>query len=137
MPIGEFYTHSQMGDGHLNKCKACVRQRVRTHRAVNEHVREYDRERAKTPARRSARKRVVGRWGSENPVKKKATYAVNNAVRDGRIEKLPCHFCGADESLEAHHHDYARPLDVVWLCVKCHRRYHALHNLAMKAEIPH
>jgi hypothetical protein len=27
-------------------------------------------------------------------------------------------------SLHAHHDDYSRPLDVVWLCPSCHRQHH-------------
>jgi hypothetical protein len=31
--------------------------------------------------------------------------------------------CGATKT-EAHHTDYSRPLDVVWLCKHCHRLLH-------------
>lgn len=61
----------------------------------------------------------------ENPEKRHAATIVNNAVRDGKLFKEPCFFCGEDDRLHAHHHDYNKPLDVTWLCVKCHRRLHA------------
>jgi hypothetical protein len=43
-PLTDFYPHPQMGDGHLNKCKACTKKDVAEHRAANiERVRDYDR----------------------------------------------------------------------------------------------
>jgi hypothetical protein len=56
------------------------------------------------------------------PDKAIARYAVNNALRDGRLERQPCH-CGA--RAEAHHPDYSKPLDVVWLCRPHHRQLHS------------
>ncbi len=41
-------------------------------------------------------------------------------------EKLvpqPCADCGSPET-EKHHHDYAKPLEVMWLCRKCHLQRH-------------
>ena len=33
--------------------------------------------------------------------------------------------CGqTHELIEAHHHDYSKPLDVEWLCPHCHARAH-------------
>lgn len=45
---------------------------------------------------------------------------------NGRLAPKPCEKCGvAHPRINAHHEDYLRPLDVTWLCPKCHRRRHA------------
>lgn len=55
-PLTEFYKHSEMADGHLNKCKACTKTDVAKHRAENlARVREYDRQRGMLPHRVAAR----------------------------------------------------------------------------------
>ena len=40
-------------------------------------------------------------------------------LKRGKVMRFPCEVCGALE-VEAHHVDYDRPLDVVWLC-RLHR----------------
>lgn len=131
-PVDEFYRHAKGHDGRLSQCKACVCARVRQHRRENESVREYDRERAKTPKRRANARRITLRWRDENEAAYKAQTAVGNAIRDGKLKKEPCMFCGTDKRLHAHHFDYAKPLDVAWVCGKCHHRLHALER--RKAE---
>lgn len=44
-----------------------------------------------------------------------------------KIQRQPCEVCGNKKS-EAHHEDYSRPLDVRWLCFKCHRQWHKIHD---------
>lgn len=44
---------------------------------------------------------------------------VSRALAAGRLERTPCEGCGATPA-QAHHDDYRRPLDVRWLCPKCH-----------------
>jgi hypothetical protein len=128
---GEFYRHGQMGDGLLGKCKDCTKRDVRQHRMDNaDALREYDRERSKRPERRAERTRRAYADRAKHPDKTSARYAVSNALRDGRLKKRPCAFCGFDERVEAHHHDYSKPLDVTWLCSPCHRRFHALERMA-------
>ncbi len=117
---GDFYRHTQMADGYLGKCKECTKKDVRVHRRDNESVREYDRRRAKFPHR----KVNSAKWRRENPAKYSAQTAVGNAVRDGRLKKMPCDICG-DLKVHAHHDDYSKPLDVRWLCPLHHARYHA------------
>ena len=37
--LAEFYRHAGLADGHLNKCKACVRARTQKYR--REHLEQY------------------------------------------------------------------------------------------------
>jgi ribosomal protein S27AE len=49
--------------------------------------------------------------------------AVARAIRIGLLVKQPCARCG-ETKVEAHHEDYSRPLDVIWLCRKHHMQRH-------------
>jgi hypothetical protein len=115
-----------MADGTLNACKACVRARMKYQRLTDPKVQERDRERYRQQPDVRARIRAgADRWNAEHPLAYRAHYAVSNAIRDGRLFKQPCTICGGVENIHAHHRDYSKPLDVVWLCVKCHQRIHA------------
>lgn len=47
-----------------------------------------------------------------------------NALSRGKLTKLPCEICGDPES-EMHHWDYAKPLDVTFLCKTHHAEIEA------------
>ena len=130
-PLSKFYRHPQMGDGHLNKCMDCAKRDVRVHRIVSERPREYDRERFKNNKERrvaTAKRSELAR--KKDPIAYRARYALSNAVRDGRIKKAEkCTVCGQTVRLHGHHDDYSKPLDVVWLCAKCHHGRHANERL--------
>lgn len=59
--------------------------------------------------------------------KKMTTYSsVRHAKLKGKIKRPDtCENCGKDGKLHAHHEDYSLPLDVVWLCPKCHKQRHS------------
>lgn len=120
-PLHYFYKHKQMTDGHLNKCKKCVKEYANKHRQKNlEKIRAYDRDRFKIDInRRSYAMASMKNQRIKYPEKYKARTAVNNAIRDKKIEKLPCAICGNEKST-AHHEDYSKPLEVVWVCLICH-----------------
>ena len=128
-PRTEFYAHPKMADGLLGKCKQCQRMDMSAVRTANlERYREYDRMRASEPHRRLLSRRVTAKWRIDHPERKSAQTAVGNAVRDGRLTPHPCWVCG--KRAEAHHPDYSRPLEVVWLCPGHHKQTHALHRRA-------
>lgn len=52
-----------------------------------------------------------------------ATDIVCRALKSKKIERKPCEICGEGPA-EAHHCDYNRPLDVMWLCKRHHREWH-------------
>lgn len=54
-----------------------------------------------------------------------ARYAINEMVRRGAInKKSKCEHCHSAERLDAHHPDYSKPLEVIWLCRPCHMKIH-------------
>lgn len=126
LDISEFYKHSKMADGHLGKCKECTKNDAyeSRHFKHRERTLSYDRERAKQPERKEFAAAIFARWKAQNPERRAAQIKLGNAIRDKRVEKLPCFICG--EKSEAHHPDYSTPLDVVWLCPAHHKQAHAL-----------
>lgn len=123
-PLSEFYRHAGMKDGHLNKCKLCTKKDVRLDRANSPNAREYDRKRWRENALR--RKKMIDRakeWRKKNSLGYKAHYSVSNAIRDGRLKRMPCEVCG-EKRVHAHHDDYSMPLNVRWLCPAHHQQLH-------------
>jgi len=124
---------------NASKCKNCVKRNVRENRKLNiDYYTAYDKKRTmrpdrvamhadyqKTDAGKKALRKAHQITKEKYPERIKAASAVSNAVRDGKLFKLPCFICG-DKTVEGHHPDYSRPLDVVWLCNKHHREAHAL-----------
>ena len=123
-PLDEFYKHSQMLDGHVNKCKSCNLNDVHEHRLKNiDKIREYDRERAKNPERAKKAAEVSERWRKADKRRTQCHNAVTRAIRKGVLTAENCCKCGAEKTY-AHHESYDRPLDVQWYCQPCHKQRH-------------
>lgn len=137
-PIQEFSIHRRMKDGHLNKCKACARDYARLHRKeINpSYYKPYEDSRWDRPDRVAARKAyqrtdrgraalaiASRRFAEKYPEKRSAHCAVANALRGGKLQRLPCEVCGTTKA-HAHHDDYSKPLVVRWLCAVHHAEHH-------------
>lgn len=64
-----------------------------------------------------------GMCAEDRRLRARARSVLNHAIRDGKLKRLPCRDCG-DAKTEAHHSDYGKPLDVIWLCDMHHHRIH-------------
>lgn len=76
--------------------------------------------RARNRKRRVAHARA---WDKRNPDRVMVYNIVKSAVKRGILKKGPCAECGIRGKTEAHHEDYSKPLDVKWLCRRCHRAH--------------
>ncbi len=139
-PLSDFYKHSQMADGRLNKCKECCKKEASINRLEKiDYYLEYDKGRANLPHRIAQRKiysktedgkiaanKAKKKWSESNSIKKAASILVNNRIKSGAIVKPKnCEACNASGiRIHGHHDDYSRPLEVRWLCSKCHCKWH-------------
>ncbi|HZX14944.1 MAG TPA: hypothetical protein VFF49_11170 [Thermodesulfobacteriota bacterium] len=110
------------------------------------YSREYNRKRRKDPIYLEYRKKYYrewytknGRnrapdyieailtWRKEHPEAFKAYCKVAYALKIGKLVKpKKCSRCNRESRLSAHHEDYLKPLDVIWLCSSCHKKIHSI-----------
>ena len=63
------------------------------------------------------------RWQLKYPEKYQAQRAAQKAIRNGVLVRKPCEKC-SNPKVHAHHDDYSKPLEIRWLCSKCHGEIH-------------
>jgi hypothetical protein len=120
-PLSGFYLNCNMPDGHINKCRECARRDQAEYYAATRVARSaYERWRQQQQCRREKKREYLKARRQRHPDRNAARQALNNAVRDGRVVRRPCVYCGGQKS-QGHHPDYSKPLDVVWACFRCHR----------------
>ena len=135
-----------MSDKCLNKCKVCTRKDSAENLARRMlepefRIKEAARHRKKTMDRtkrgltaivpKEKSNEYKRKWQSGNREKRKAHLAVQSALESGAISKFPCVRCGAINT-DAHHEDYSKPLEVIWLCRKHHAERHVEINDAKR-----
>ena len=132
-------------------CKECIKKRSRENRLKNlEYYREYDRNRANKAERVKKQKEYKDRLRKENPEKfdkiyhsirknfrkkypekARANGIINDMLRSGKLIRPEfCSRCGKSCEPQAHHPDYSKPTEIVWLCVECYKTIH--NELRMK-----
>jgi hypothetical protein len=103
-PIVDF-PRAKEGKRHY-QCKACRRVARRA-----------------TPA--EAKRAWRQAWKAAHPKQRAAQRTVTKAIRAGRLVRPElCESCHAPGRIQAHHDDYAKRLDVRWLCHSCHMDLH-------------
>lgn len=138
---------------HKHLCRSCSSKRMREWRSKNK---ERDKQtniksRLKLADKIKSKRRLkylageprnpntseVNRlWRINNREKVNAKAAVRLAIKNGVLNRPEtCSYCNSNICIVAHHHDYTRRLDVVWLCQSCHRRLHSKHHHAIQDHV--
>ena len=118
-----------------NKDSANTRNRENYHKnkeSINQNLRKlyhFDEEFRKKSYARSKE------WSKNNPKKRNTYNIVACALRNGKLKKNDrCQICGSKSNIECHHHDYDKPLDVIWLCRACHKMAHSKYKLNLSGK---
>lgn len=123
-----FLTNSQMSRQFCSKL--CLKKgRPRIIRTPEEQT-LYNTERAKRYRNTKKGKFIVRKIAKQQykKYKKKANARslLNWHVNNGSILKPDaCSICNKTGYIHAHHEDYSKPLDVIWVCPKCHKDIHS------------
>jgi len=65
---------------------------------------------------------IIEEYHEKFPERRIAKSAVYYAVRHGKLIRPDhCVLCGRKCKPHAHHDDYSKPLEIVWLCSPCHK----------------
>lgn len=131
LPLLEFYKHSGMAGGYVNKCKSCTKKDVQDNRKARlEYYRSYDKARGNRQSLAD-----LQRYRAENPKKCAAHSKLHRAVRSGALTKpSECSECGTAGKVVGHHDDYDKPLEVRWLCQGCHIQWHKQNGEGLNAK---
>jgi hypothetical protein len=69
-------------------------------------------------------------------IKGTAHSAVARAISKGILNRSEiCESCGSKDNVVAHHPDYTQPLNVIWLCLPCHKQLHIFLNPPPKKKV--
>lgn len=111
--LHKHYTYTRKDGTLIQKymCKVCSKNRFKKwHHKNKDKFREI--------IRKSERK---------NYLKVTARQKVRYALKVKKIlKKDVCEIC-QESGTQAHHKDYSKPLDVIWLCIRCHSNEHRIH----------
>lgn len=122
--MSEWYKNKGKPDGYASVCKYCADIATRRWRRENppnaekvKHIKKVHKKYVEeNPDKVSSSKKE---YNQRNRWKRAVLNRVRRAIRSGKLVRESCVVCG-ERNTHAHHEDYSKPLDVVWLCRKHH-----------------
>lgn len=113
LPEKDLMKHSIKGKRQYYICRTCNTKRHKKYRLTQSG---------------KIKSRFFAQQSEKNhPEKTKARQIVHRNLLSGKLIKpLVCNRCFKSLKIEAHHDDYTKPLEVIWVCRSCHADIHKL-----------
>ena len=118
--LGCFAKNRTRKDGlqhYCRECKTILKKKYLKTEACKESNRRYK----QSCKGKESVKRYDEKARRTHPEKYEAHYKAANAEKKGLLIRQPCEICG-EVDVQKHHEDYSKPLDIEWLCKKCHQK---------------
>ncbi len=119
-PVDGFYPRNKV-------CKECTKRRVSEYqKGIGKHVhnkacRDYN----KSEKGRIALNKAKINYLESHRQRQRARWSVKRAIKSGKLFRPnACQKCGCECHPDAHHCDYSKPIEVMWLCKSCHVEWH-------------
>jgi rubredoxin len=121
-PLEEMTKNKKGLHGRAKVCKMCTATYMRNWTKTRDL---YENKRRWRMGNRESVRESSRRWREKNIDKALVQQVLNAAVKKGTvIRPKKCSGCNGTCKPQGHHDDYSNPLDVRWLCPRCHRAHH-------------
>ncbi len=111
--------HKKVIQDRINMCKLCI---DKDYLAFKYSFKD-NMQNTSVIFKKDVKHRINNKLNSKN--KHKAYSLVSKAKRIGDlINPGKCNKCNSKENIQGHHINYSKPLDIIWLCQRCHFKEH-------------
>ena len=127
--LNEYYSDNIKKDKKKNVCKECYDSQVSQYRKT-----EKSKKIRKVMSKRyyssdKGKLKIAEQSKRYNKLNGRCNKIIYNAIKENKILKGICMVC-KEAKTDAHHENYNKPLEVLWLCRKHHKQLHASMNKA-------
>jgi hypothetical protein len=129
--LENFKKDNRRSDGRATECKSCHNKKYSEYNKRTRPIHWSRLYNWRCKNREHVNKQALGyQQTPQGKIRKSARDKVYNAIKTGKLLKQPCEVCGKSleiaKTAHAHHEDYNKPLEVIWLCRTHHAERH--HN---------
>ncbi len=126
-PKEDFYKQKYGKDFLRASCKLCCNADSKLW-FDNNFIKDGEKGKEWYKDNKNKRIKSINKWIKNNAHKRQAQEQVHRSIASGKLIRKPCAVCNNTKT-DAHHPDYSKPLEVIFLCRKHHIEIHRKERL--------